>query len=273
MGQKGAREMERQGAGGLGGAPRVVVNFLRRAVFSKTPRSAEENLPLRVQVFDGRADEAGGVADVDLAVGAAEVDAKLKRARVAGFALLDEELQHLFLLRSEGDGLETRNVGASRGVFQRGGKSERRVGFVGQSDLESVDHPGIDKGVGIARQPGDHQPGGRVAAEGEGGDGGADQHQNAVNEDARAEETGFAAVERAHGVVADESARPLELGHHRVTGVDAGAATDAFHLQPLADVDAGRADLNATVTIHAVTGGGIAWFPPRFAAPGVVADH
>src|SRR5690606_5216698 len=56
-------------------------------------------------------------------------------------------------------------------------------------------------------------------------------------------------VERA---IVDQSARPADLRHHAVAGVDAQRAGDAADLRSLADVDAGRADRDALIAIDAV---------------------
>ena len=55
-------------------------------------------------------------------------------------------------------------------------------------------------------------------------------------------------------VIGDEPRRPLDLGHHRVAGVDAQAALDAAELRALADVDPRRADRDALHAIDAVAG-------------------
>ena len=57
------------------------------------------------------------------------------------------------------------------------------------------------------------------------------------------------------GVVGDEPDRPADLRHHGVAGVDAQAALDAVHLQPVTDVDAGRAGGDALAAVDAVAGG------------------
>ena len=78
--------------------------------------------------------------------------------------------------------------------------------------------------------------------------------------------------------VADQPARVVHLVHHAVADVDAGGAADAFVLQALADVDAGRADLHAQPAVDAVAQAqrlavGLARArAARLAALGVVAD-
>jgi len=52
--------------------------------------------------------------------------------------------------------------------------------------------------------------------------------------------------------VADQPFRIAHPIHGLVAGVDAGTAVDALVLQAVADVDAGRADLNAEVAIDAI---------------------
>src|SRR5262249_13714517 len=54
------------------------------------------------------------------------------------------------------------------------------------------------------------------------------------------------------GIEGDEIARPLDAIHDLVAGIDAEAAADALHLQPVAYVDAGRTDGNAGMAIDAV---------------------
>lgn len=56
------------------------------------------------------------------------------------------------------------------------------------------------------------------------------------------------------GVVADQAARPADPVHDAVAGVDAQPALDAFELQPVPDVDAGRADRDALEAVDAVAG-------------------
>ena len=51
--------------------------------------------------------------------------------------------------------------------------------------------------------------------------------------------------------VADQPARIVHLVHDFVTGIDAGGAGNAFDLQAITDVDAGRADLHAGAAIEA----------------------
>ena len=52
---------------------------------------------------------------------------------------------------------------------------------------------------------------------------------------------------------AHRAALAVELGHHFVAGIHARGAADAFHLQAVADVDAGRADLHANAAIDTIT--------------------
>ena len=56
-------------------------------------------------------------------------------------------------------------------------------------------------------------------------------------------------------VEGDQPGRTVNLGHHRVAGVDAKATVDAAELGPFADVDAGRADGDALQAIDAVACG------------------
>jgi len=61
-----------------------------------------------------------------------------------------------------------------------------------------------------------------------------------------------AALDVFIGVVGDQPGRPVNLGHHRVAGVDAQAALDAAQLRALADVDADRTDRDALHAVDAV---------------------
>ena len=71
----------------------------------------------------------------------------------------------------------------------------------------------------------------------------------AINQHTRAQDVGPSLRARPvllQGIlrgVAYEAARVPHLVHHRVAHIDAGGAADAFVLQTLPDVDAGRADL------------------------------
>ena len=51
----------------------------------------------------------------------------------------------------------------------------------------------------------------------------------------------------------DQAGGTAYLGHDVVTGIDAGGAADAFHLQAVADINAGGAHLHTQSAIHAVT--------------------
>ena len=53
--------------------------------------------------------------------------------------------------------------------------------------------------------------------------------------------------------VTNQSFGTTDLGHDHVAGVDAGGAVHAFHLGPVADVNAGGTDGNAQVAIDAVS--------------------
>ena len=59
--------------------------------------------------------------------------------------------------------------------------------------------------------------------------------------------------------IADESARVVHLVHDLVTRIDTGRAADALVLQAIADIDAGRANLDANTTIDAVPLGKGLW--------------
>src|SRR5262249_19559520 len=91
-------------------------------------------------------------------------------------------------------------------------------------------------------------------------EGGDEQGQNArIDRDARTQDVtqDFAPapvfLHRMLRRIADQSARIAHLVHDLVAAVDAGRATDAFVLQAVADVDAGRAHLHADAAIDAVT--------------------
>jgi len=60
------------------------------------------------------------------------------------------------------------------------------------------------------------------------------------------------AGQRILGGVTDQPFRVTHLFHHLVAAIHACAAADAFVLQPVPDVDAGRADLDADAAIDAV---------------------
>ena len=63
---------------------------------------------------------------------------------------------------------------------------------------------------------------------------------------------GHALIHRAFAVKADQAARAINLVHDAVARIDAEPAPDAAQLQSLADVDAGRADMDAEIAIDAV---------------------
>ena len=56
------------------------------------------------------------------------------------------------------------------------------------------------------------------------------------------------------GVVADQAGGAADLAHDVVAGIDAETALDAAELDAVADVDAGRADIDALVAVDAVAG-------------------
>src|SRR5690606_13185953 len=110
------------------------------------------------------------------------------------------------------------------------------------------------------------------------------QQDGGVDEDARPQHAtpelpaSPALLHPVLGVVADEARRVVHLGHHRVTGVDARGAADAFDLQPVADFDPGRARLDAQPAVDAraqAQHGGVRLARARaagLAAAGVVGD-
>ena len=65
----------------------------------------------------------------------------------------------------------------------------------------------------------------------------------------------LAALDVEVGVVGDQSRRTADLRHHGVAGVDAQPALDAAEVRAVADVDAGRADVDALVAVDAVARG------------------
>src|SRR5690606_27172340 len=92
-------------------------------------------------------------------------------------------------------------------------------------------------------------------ADDEEGDREADEAGDAVDEQARADEAALARLDGALGVEADEAAGFADLVHDGVAGVDAVHAANALELVAVADVDAGRADLDAAEAVDAVAGG------------------
>src|SRR5690606_40325099 len=84
--------------------------------------------------------------------------------------------------------------------------------------------------------------------------------------------------QRVRRGVADQAPRVAHAVHHLVAAVYARGAADAFVLQALADVDAGRAHVHADLAIDAITHAerlrvGLARArPARLAALGIVGD-
>src|SRR5439155_16319625 len=54
------------------------------------------------------------------------------------------------------------------------------------------------------------------------------------------------------GIIGDQPRGPADLRHHGIAGIDAKTALDAAEVRPLADVDAGRADMDALQAVDAV---------------------
>ena len=79
------------------------------------------------------------------------------------------------------------------------------------------------------------------------------------------------------GVVGDQPARPADLVHDLVAGIDAERALDALELRAVADVDAGRADRHACRAVDAVAaplpGLPRSYGAARLAAPGAIGDR
>ncbi|MNM88775.1 hypothetical protein D3C81_1009980 [compost metagenome] len=86
---------------------------------------------------------------------------------------------------------------------------------------------------------------------GEQGDHG--QQDDRIANQARAQHVGLLPREVVLGGIADQAFGVVHLIHDGVTGVDAGGAADAFDLQAVTDVDAGRANLDAHGAVDAVT--------------------
>ena len=84
--------------------------------------------------------------------------------------------------------------------------------------------------------------------------------------DLAAQEAAAAGLETTRGVGTHEPLGLADLLHHRVASVDAVGAADALHLQAVADVDSGRADLDAAEAVDAVAAIGDA-LGARLAAP------
>ena len=81
------------------------------------------------------------------------------------------------------------------------------------------------------------------------------------------------------GGVANQTSRIMHLVHHLVAAVDARGTADALVLQAVADVDAGRAHLDADAAIDAIADSLLARIDrpctraPRLAPLAVVGDH
>src|SRR5690606_36875509 len=95
----------------------------------------------------------------------------------------------------------------------------------------------------------------------------------AVEREPRTQDPARSTLEGSLRVVTDEPPRATELVHDLVARVDAGGATDAVELQAVADVDAGRADDDAALAVHAVPRVRVARLAAGLAALRVVADH
>src|SRR5690606_5561218 len=100
----------------------------------------------------------------------------------------------------------------------------------------------------------------------------AKESEQGIDKDAGADDPALLSGESAGGIIADEAGGALEFTHDVIAGVDAGGAADALHLQAVADIDAGGADLHAAGAGHAVAGVGIGCLAAGFAAFRVVAD-
>ena len=63
----------------------------------------------------------------------------------------------------------------------------------------------------------------------------------------------FLAFQRVLGGVANKSSGVAHFIHYAIAGIDTGGAGNAFVLQPVADIDAGRADLDTQLAVDTVT--------------------
>ncbi|MNT18953.1 hypothetical protein D3C72_1541840 [compost metagenome] len=79
-----------------------------------------------------------------------------------------------------------------------------------------------------------------------------DHQRGDIAEQARSQPVGLATLQVVFGLVADQATGVAHFVHDRITGVDARRAADAFHLQAIADVDTGRADLHTHLAINTV---------------------
>ena len=73
-----------------------------------------------------------------------------------------------------------------------------------------------------------------------------------VNEHPRPHYTRGLAMQAVLGRIAHEAARIIHLVHDGIAGVDAGGAGDALVLQPLANIDTGRAHLHTELAVDAI---------------------
>jgi len=107
-----------------------------------------------------------------------------------------------------------------------------------------------------------------------------DHHQQhgTVADQARPEQVGLATLQLMLTGVTDQATGIAHFVHDRITGVDAGRTTNAFHLQAVADVDARGANLNAQLAIDAIAKANLGWLHVTFtratmlAAGGVVGN-
>src|SRR5471032_332468 len=78
------------------------------------------------------------------------------------------------------------------------------------------------------------------------------QQHNGIANQAWAQLMGYLPGQVVLGGVADQAARVVHFVHDAVAGIDARGAADALDLQAVADVDPGRADLDAHGAVDAV---------------------
>ena len=141
--------------------------------------------------------------------------------------------------------------------MQADGEGGGLVAFVEEAKLVAV-HDVLSSDVeGATRKTGGvHMVGFGLLA---GGDDERNESQEAegrVGKNTGTKEAAFLPREGVHGIVANQAFGTADLEHDFIASIDAGRASDAFHLQTFADVDAGGADVDAAVAINA---GPVGW--------------
>jgi len=221
-------------------------------------------------------EEVEGFADVGVAGIGLDVEGDLGGAGVVLFLPNEGEGELVFLAWGEFEGgFEAHEEEAPWGVFEGDLEGEGLVALVDEAQF-----PRVDDGLFVFEEGGISDAGaselgrdGPCVLEGrDTEEGAAEEEDERVDDEAGAEEAGFPAGEAVEGIVSDESARAAHPVHDGVAGVDAGGASDALQLQAVADVDTGRADIDAAPAVDAVGRFGVGWFAAGFAASFVVAD-